>query len=59
MGIVDVLKKHNGYLAITDKTDPDEIYKVFGVSKKTFKKAIGSLYKLRIITIQDDGIKLV
>jgi len=59
MGIVDVLKKHNGYLAITDKTDPDEIYKVFGVSKKTFKKAIGSLYKLRIISIEDNGIKLV
>jgi len=59
MGIVDILKKHNGYLAITDKTDPDEIYKVFGVSKKTFKKAIGSLYKLRIISIEGDGIKLV
>lgn len=59
MSIVDILKKHNGYLPITDKTNPDEIYKVFGVSKKTFKKAIGSLYKLRIISIQDDGIKLV
>lgn len=59
MGIVDILKKHNGFLPITDKTDPDEIYKVFGVSKKTFKKAIGSLYKLRIISIEDDGIKLV
>jgi uncharacterized protein len=58
MRILNVLKEHNGFLSITDKSDPDEIYDLFGVSKKTFKKAIGSLYKLRIISIDDKGIKL-
>jgi len=59
MKIVDILKEHGGFIAITDKSDPDTIYNLFGVSKKTFKKAIGSLYKLRIISINDEGIKLV
>ena len=57
--ILDVLKSHGGYLAITDKSDPDVIYNMFGVSKKTYKKAIGALFKLRIISIEDKGIRLV
>ncbi len=59
MRIVDVLKEHKGYIAITDKSDPDTIYNLFGVSKKTFKKAIGSLYKFRVISIEDKGIRLL
>jgi hypothetical protein len=53
------LLKNNGYLKITDKSSPDEIYKHFSMSKKAFKKAVGSLYKLRRIEILQDGIKLI
>ena len=56
--ILDVLKQNNGYLAVTDKSDPDEIYGLFQISKKTFKKAIGSLYKDRLISIEEAGIRL-
>ncbi|HSA04953.1 MAG TPA: GntR family transcriptional regulator, partial [Tenuifilaceae bacterium] len=56
--ILDVLKQNNGYLAVTDKSDPDEIYGLFQISKKTFKKAIGSLYKSRLISIEENGIRL-
>ncbi len=56
--ILDVLKKNNGYLAVTDKSDPDEIYGLFQISKKTFKKAIGSLYRDRLISIEEEGIRL-
>ncbi|MCB2183332.1 MAG: GntR family transcriptional regulator [Desulfobulbaceae bacterium] len=58
----DVLKKINdlgGSIAITDKSPPEEIYSMFGMSKKTFKKAIGALYKKRLITIDANGVKLV
>ncbi len=58
MKIVDVLKKHNGFLPVTDKSDPDTIYELFGVSKKTYKKAIGALFKFRLIDIEDKGIRL-
>lgn len=57
--IVDVLKKNGGEVAVSDKSQPDEIYALFGVSKKVFKKAIGALYKKRLITITPSGITLV
>lgn len=56
--ILDYLDDHEGYLPITDKTDPQKIYQLFGVSKKKFKMTIGGLYKKRIIRIEDDGIYL-
>lgn len=46
-------------LPITDKSDPDDIREMVGMSKKTFKKAVGSLYKKRMITLQPGEIKLV
>lgn len=52
------LKKHNGFLPITDKSDPEEIRLHFGISKKMYKKAIGALYKRKEITIATDGIHL-
>jgi len=58
MKIVEVLKKHDGFLPVTDKSDPDTIYELFGVSKKTYKKAIGALFKFRIIDIEDKGVRL-
>ncbi len=58
--IIDVLKKNGGASSLSDKSPPEEIYALFGVSKKVFKKAIGALYKKRIITLdRSSGIKLV
>ena len=54
------LKQNNGVLLLSDKSPPEAIYQTFGVSKKVFKQAIGSLYKQQLITIDDkEGIKLV
>lgn len=53
------LKEAGGYLAVTDKTEAEVIYNTFGMSKKTFKKALGSLYKQRLIVIEENGIRLV
>ena len=56
--VVNYLKEHDGFAAAHDKTDPATIQQLFGMSKKSFKKTIGGLYKKRIITIQPDGIRL-
>ncbi|MEY4616313.1 MAG: hypothetical protein RJB66_1273 [Pseudomonadota bacterium] len=57
--ILKELEKAKGFLPIHNGTDPEEIYRVFGVSKKKFKMAIGGLYKKRLIEIKDDGIYLI
>ncbi len=57
--VLNVLKQKGGFLPVTDKSSPETIYKLFGVSKKTYKKAIGFIYKKKLITIEKDGIKLV
>lgn len=56
--IWNVLKESNGYLPLHDKSDPDEIKKTLGMSKKTFKAAIGMLYKEGKIIINSDGITI-
>lgn len=53
------LVENNGFIALNDKSSPEDISKEFGISKKAFKKSIGSLYKERKITIEEDGIKLI
>ncbi|MFT7457630.1 MAG: putative RNA-binding protein (virulence factor B family) [Planctomycetota bacterium] len=58
MTVVNYLKEHDGFAAAHDKTDPEIIQALFGMSKKSFKKVIGRLYKQRIIKIQTDGIRL-
>nr|WP_321235616.1 S1-like domain-containing RNA-binding protein [uncultured Psychroserpens sp.] len=50
---------HDGFLALNDKSNPDDIKRELQMSKKTFKKAIGTLYKKRLITIESDGIRLI
>ncbi len=45
-----------GFLPLTDKSSADEIYAEFGISKKAFKKALGALYKERLVRIGEDGI---
>ncbi|MBC8316266.1 MAG: GntR family transcriptional regulator [Desulfobulbaceae bacterium] len=57
--ILKIIKEKGGRIAVTDKSPPEDIYALFGVSKKIFKKAIGALYKKRLITIDTNGIKLV
>jgi hypothetical protein len=58
-GVYNTLVKNRGFMAITDKSSPSEIYAQFGMSKKAFKKAIGALYKQRKIEIKSVGIKLL
>ncbi|WOJ94840.1 S1-like domain-containing RNA-binding protein [Congregibacter variabilis] len=57
--ILDRLRVNDGFLALTDKSPPQEIYAVFGVSKKVFKQAIGALYKQRVISLEQDGIRML
>ncbi len=56
--ILDALKESGGFLNISDKTSPERIYSLFGVSKKRYKNAIGALYKKRLITVGDHSIRL-
>lgn len=56
--VLKTLEDHDGFIAVTDKTSPAEIEKIFQMSKKTFKKAIGGLYKQRVIAIDEKGISL-
>ena len=56
--IMDELQQKGGFIAVTDKSRPEIIADIFGVSKKIFKKAIGNLYKKRLITLEKDGIRL-
>lgn len=57
--ILKELEDNNGFLDLTDKSDPEHIKDLLQMSKKAFKKAIGSLYKQRIIALKDDGIQLI
>lgn len=57
--ILQLLEEHNGYLPFHDKSDPEEIYEFFGMSKKTFKMTVGKLYKERLIELTKTGIKAV
>ena len=56
--ILEELKKQGGFLPVNDKTSAETIYELFGVSKKKYKIALGGLYKKRLITVDDDGIRL-
>lgn len=57
--VFEVLKRNNGFMSVSDKSSPEDIYAKFGMSKKVFKKAIGSLYKEKKIFISPEGIKIV
>lgn len=57
--ILKLLDNCNGFIPLNDKSKPDEISKVLEMSKKSFKKAIGSLYKAKKIVIEKDGIRLI
>lgn len=58
--ILDALKKiEDGFLPLHDKSSPDAIKYQLNMSKKAFKNAIGGLYKLKLITIESEGIRMV
>ena len=57
--IIRLLKENNGYLPYHDKSDPDDIYEFFGMSKKTFKMTIGHLFKQKKISLEKSGIKII
>ena len=57
--IIDYLEKNDGESTLTDKSPPEEIYKCCGVSKKNYKKTIGTLYKKKLIRIEKDKITLL
>ncbi len=57
--IISALRKHDGLLQLSDRSSPKEISDLLGMSKKAFKRAIGTLYKARRISIEKNEIKLI
>lgn len=57
--VLSYLEQNNGFLNLHDKSSPDEIMSVFSMSKATYKKAIGILYRQRKVLIKPDGVYLV
>jgi len=57
--ILNELRASRGFLRLNDNSNPEDIKTVLKMSKKTFKKAIGHLYKEKLIEIKDDGIYLI
>jgi len=57
--ILEYLNAHDGYLELTDKSSPDLIERRFDMSKATFKKSIGILYRQRKVTLHEDGVRLI
>ena len=56
--LLNFLQTNGGQTNLCDKSPAEEIYALFGVSKKVFKKAVGDLYKRRLITLSEEGLKL-
>jgi hypothetical protein len=57
--IMNELRASRGFLRLTDNSHPEDIKTVLKMSKKTFKKAIGALYREKLIEIKEDGIYLI
>ena len=57
--LLQFIQENNGKLFLTDKSDPDEIREIVGMSKKTFKQAVGNLYKQKYIIINEDSIEMI
>lgn len=56
--LLDYIREQGGRIALNDKSPAEEIYATFGVSKKTFKKAVGDLYKKHLVVLEEDGIRI-
>lgn len=57
--VLNKINEHGGFLLLTDKSAPEEIQKMFGISKKNFKKALGTLYKQKMILLEEKGIRTI
>lgn len=57
--ILDALHANDGVLYLNDKSDPELIKQKLGLSKKAFKRALGGLYKQKIVSIGSEGVKLL
>lgn len=56
--LLEYIREHGGRINLNDKSPAEDIYDTFGVSKKTFKKGVGDLYKKRLISLHETGITL-
>lgn len=56
--ILNYLHQNNGFMPISDKSEPELIYTTFEMSKKTFKKILGTLYKSRKVIVEKNGVYL-
>ncbi|MFT5168854.1 MAG: putative RNA-binding protein (virulence factor B family) [Saprospiraceae bacterium] len=57
--ILAAIKANDGLLPLTDKSPPEKVYELLQMSKKNFKRAVGNLYKQRLIVLEKDGIRLL
>jgi uncharacterized protein len=57
--ILDSLSRNDGFLLLNDKSAPEKIKRILGMSKKTFKKSVGALYRKKLILLEEKGIRLV
>jgi uncharacterized protein len=57
--ILKLMKEENGFLSLNDNSSPEEIKAKLQISKKAFKKAVGALYKERLVKLTNKGIELV
>jgi len=57
--ILNALKREGGFLAVTDKSSPEQITELFGMSKKKYKMTVGTLLKENLISLEENGIRLI
>ncbi|MCK5028421.1 MAG: GntR family transcriptional regulator [Bacteroidales bacterium] len=57
--VLSAIKENSGVLNLSDRSTPEEISKMLGISKKAFKKGLGKLYKDKQVEITPEGIKLL
>ena len=57
--ILNMMKQNNGVLSLTDSSSPEEIKAKLQISKKAFKKAVGALYRERLVKLTDTGIEMI
>ncbi len=57
--ILNLMKQNSGFLALTDNSSPEEIKAKLQISKKAFKKAVGALYRERLVKLTPEGVELL
>lgn len=57
--ILNMMKQNEGFLSLTDDSSPEEIKSALQISKKAFKKAVGALYRERLVKLTDKGVELI